>query len=247
MNTSTSVQKLRAFTLVELLVVIGIIALLISILLPALSKARQQANITACLSNMRQIGQGIIMYTNDNSGTLPGPASKGQKPYYDNTPSRSVYLATFLAHYLGYPLPDSTLRLDKVFVCPAFPLDTDQADLHVTMTWQTYVPRAEINNINDPGFTPIYPFGLANVADPTKDIPPVKISKIKESSTAVALREIDALNTTTNTFSGAVDPSAAWSSGWKVLGYPLHGVSSGDAHRNVVYFDGHAATVTSRP
>lgn len=101
----------RAFTLVELLVVIGIIALLISILLPALSQARSAAQEVQCQSNQRQIALAMMMYANDNKNYLPiwREFSGGQYSYW---PGRLLE-----KKYLGGPL---------VLQCPSF-IDRDQS------------------------------------------------------------------------------------------------------------------------
>src|SRR4030095_6005647 len=64
-------QRTSGFTLVELLVVIGIIALLISMLLPSLNRAREQANRIKCANNLKQIGLSIQIYANENKGAFP--------------------------------------------------------------------------------------------------------------------------------------------------------------------------------
>jgi len=124
MLAKSNLSRRKAFTLVELLVVIGIIAMLISILLPALGAARRQANTVKCLSNLRQFGQAIMMYANDNKGFLvPGgvinPTDAGV--FRDNW-------ATILVNwnYLKVPaiaagantLDDQSSSLQSVFHCP---------------------------------------------------------------------------------------------------------------------------------
>ena len=70
-------KQKSGFTLVELLVVIGIIAILIAILLPALQRARESARQVQCLSNLKQVATGLFMYTNENKGWFPNIAVFG--------------------------------------------------------------------------------------------------------------------------------------------------------------------------
>jgi prepilin-type N-terminal cleavage/methylation domain-containing protein/prepilin-type processing-associated H-X9-DG protein len=109
----------QGFTLVELLVVIGIIALLISILLPALNRARQAANSVACQSNLRQIGQAIHLYVAEHNGTLPA----GQFEFAGGTDfwvQMGLTLPATLSRVMGSQVADLR-ELNPVFQDPEFP------------------------------------------------------------------------------------------------------------------------------
>jgi prepilin-type N-terminal cleavage/methylation domain-containing protein/prepilin-type processing-associated H-X9-DG protein len=77
MNASPRAARRRAFTLVELLVVIGIIAIMIAILLPALNRAREAARQVQCLSNLKQLSNAVIMFATENRGWMPGQSGGG--------------------------------------------------------------------------------------------------------------------------------------------------------------------------
>jgi len=113
-------RRRTGFTLVELLVVIGIIALLVSILLPALNKARESANSVRCMSQLRQIGLAIRMYANDNKDHFPIAPNSTNISWDDllsGYDGRNLTQAQMEASGLGRDT--DPMNLNEIYGCPS--------------------------------------------------------------------------------------------------------------------------------
>jgi prepilin-type N-terminal cleavage/methylation domain-containing protein len=141
MNTLRN-TKLNGFTLIELLVVISIIAVLMAIMMPALSKVKAQAKKTICLSNCKQWCAAVVTYTAENNGKFPTRCAKKTGNYWQGWPteyygavgaSDTPYI-DIMTYFLKFYIQDQ-----KDFICPA--VVRQAGDDPRNYTWEEQIKR----------------------------------------------------------------------------------------------------------
>ncbi len=226
-------KRRTAFTLVELLVVIGIIALLISILLPALNKARASAKALQCASHQRQIAAAILMYCNDNKGAFPSNDLVLDSAY-------SYTWGWFTRPLVGRYLGDTNTRVAfytslNIYFCPA--------------TTYTYSSAGRPNYGGN--------FGIGYNTNPFARLwkpdrngrPHGKLGTIREASKQLILADVGGTNAgvLSSTWVQMYNGEAISYGGAGFATNPANGATSYRHRRkaNVAFADGHVETFTS--
>jgi prepilin-type N-terminal cleavage/methylation domain-containing protein len=174
-------SKRKAFTLVELLVVIGIIAVLIAILLPALSKAKEQANRVKCAANLKQFGIAFQLYTTDNKGRFPACGAERRPEdwiYWEN--GRNINQGA-IVKYFGKTFTKG------VYICPSDDVESHPGGVNAYKYSYTL-------NYNFSGYPFLGPYEKITINGVVVESKPCKLSNVKQPATKIMM--IDESNET---------------------------------------------------
>ena len=229
----------------ELLVVIGIIALLMSILVPTLSKARESGRRTTCLSNLRQLAAAVLMYANEKKGLLPGPCNAGVADPATVNANPSPFTAGEVKQQLSSnELLQPYLKFSRaVWLCPSNQIVRD--DARALSNGRLYNMCYKVNN--QPDTREQFFFGSWTAVNSTYQKEQKRLSMVRNAdntrtnvtghSTIWMISDLDGRNFTT-----AISASLGITDSNVLVEQrpfqPQH--KSGRIGRNYVFFDGHA-------
>jgi len=186
----------RAFTLVELLVVIGIIALLVGILLPTLSRARDAAQKTACLSNLRQGHQALVLYANDHDYQVPLGYTNGWKQFNYVASRNTNFTGTTPVEerrrmrWLGQLWLADLMPAGEAWYCPALRDETIQFDT-AENAWPPGNTRTFRTRVGY-GTRPLvdWPEPAEPEANPLTDMPDVAVPRLQRHNNEAVLADL---------------------------------------------------------